>query len=107
VGGIGHQIRSGIDGTLFDDPSDPESVATAILEVLADPRAAEARSRSGLKRVEENFLILQYLRTLIEEFDSLLHGAGSLRPRPVTSRGEEAEAEEPRRFEAAARHRLA
>lgn len=107
VGGIGHQIRSGIDGTLFDDPSDPESVATAILEVLADPRAAEARSRSGLKRVEENFLILQYLRTLIEEFDSLLHGAGSLRPRPVSSRGEEAEEEEPRRFEPAARHRLA
>jgi trehalose synthase len=107
VGGIGHQIRSGIDGTLFDDPSDPESVASAILEVLADPRAAEARSRSGRKRVEENFLIVQYLRTLIEEFDSLLHGAGSLRPRPVASRDEEAEAAEPRRFEPAARHRLA
>jgi hypothetical protein len=82
-------------------------VATAILEVLADPRAAEARSRSGRKRVEENFLILQYLRTLIEELDSLLHGAGSLRPRPVASREEEAEAAEPRRFEPAARSRLA
>jgi len=106
VGGIGHQIRSGIDGTLIDDPRDPESVATGILEVLADPRAAEAHARSGRRRVSENFLILQCLKSLLEEFDGLIHGAGALRPRPVAGRGDEA-ADELRRFEPAARSRLA
>ena len=106
VGGIGHQVRSGIDGTLIDDPRDPESVATGILEVLADPRAADAHARSGHKRVSENFLILQTLCSLLEEFDALIQGAGALRPRPVAGRGEEP-ADESRRFEPAARSRLA
>jgi trehalose synthase len=107
VGGIGHQIRSGIDGTLIDDPRDPESVASGILEALADPRAAEARARSGQKRVAENFLILQCLRTLLEEIDGLIQGAGALRPRPVAGRGDELADDGARRFEQAARHRLA
>ncbi len=83
VGGISHQVRSDVDGILIDDPGDPESIAMAILEVLADRKAAEARSRSGRRRVAENFLILQHVRTLLEEFDELTSGAGALRPRPV------------------------
>lgn len=83
TGGIGHQVRSEIDGTLIDDPTDPESVAMGILEVIGDRRAAEARSRSGHKRVAENFLILQHLRTLMQEFSELLSGAGALGPRAV------------------------
>lgn len=102
VGGIGHQIRSGVDGTLIDDPRDPGSVALAILEVLADGRTAEARSRSGPRRVTENFLILQHVHTLLEEFDGLIHGTGALRPRPVNQL-QERHPEDERRYEAAPR----
>lgn len=103
VGGIGHQIRSGIDGTLIDDPRDPASVAKAILEVLADRRATEARSRSGHRRVAENFLILQHVHTLLKEVDALVHGAGALRPRPVSRHEGRYEDEDERRYEAAHR----
>lgn len=103
VGGIGHQVRSGIDGTLVEDPADPEAVAAGLLEVLADPREADARSRSGRKRVSENFLILQHVRRLLEEIDELIHGAGALGPRAVSGRREEREEGDVRRFEAAGR----
>lgn len=102
VGGIGHQVRSGIDGTLIDDPTDPEAVARTLLEVLADPRAADERSRSGTKRVSENFLILQHVRSLLGELDELIQGSGALRPRPVSAREERQDADL-RRFEAAGR----
>jgi glycosyltransferase involved in cell wall biosynthesis len=95
-------VRSGIDGTLIDDPADPEAVARTLLEVLADPRAAEERSRSGHKRVSENFLILQHVRSVLGELDELIQGAGALRPRPVSAREERQEADL-RRFEAAGR----
>ena len=102
VGAIGHQIRAGIDGTLMDAPEDPESIARGLLEVLADRRAIEARSRSGRKRVAENFLVLQYLKVLLQEFDELIQGAGALRPRPVI-RGNAQETAEPGRLEPAHR----
>jgi glycosyltransferase involved in cell wall biosynthesis len=101
VGGIGHQIRSGIDGTLIDDPRDPASVSAALLEVLADRRGAEARSRSGHRRVAENFMILQHVHTLLGELEGLIQGAGALRPRPVNRRRDDYEEDE--RFEAAHR----
>lgn len=103
VGGIGHQVRSGIDGTLIDDPEDPEAVARGLLEILADPEEVEARSLSGHKRVSENFLILQHVRSLLEELDDLIHGAGALGPRALSARKEEREEDEVRRFEAAGR----
>lgn len=103
VGGIGHQIRSGIDGTLIGDPADPGAVARGLLEILADPEEADSRHLSGHKRVSENFLILQHVRSLLEELDALIHGAGALGPRAVSSRKEEREEDEVRRFEAAGR----
>jgi hypothetical protein len=83
VGGIGHRLRDGIDGTLIADPRDPESVAMAILEVFADRRSADVLSRSGHKRVAESHLILQHVVSMLEEIGGVAEGEGALRPRPV------------------------
>lgn len=83
VGGIGHRLRDGVDGTLIADPRDPESVAMAILEVFADRRSADVLSRSGHKRVAESHLILQHVVSMLEEIGAVAEGEGALRPRPV------------------------
>lgn len=83
VGGIGVQVRSEIDGTLIDDPGDPEQVAMAILHAIGQRRDAEAMSRSAHRRVAENFLILATLRGLLEEFHELLSRPAQPRLRPV------------------------
>lgn len=88
VGGIGLQVRPGIDGTLIDEPVDTDVLANALIEVIAVRRAAEAMSRSGHKRVEENFLVFQQLRDLLQECHEVLTSSGALRPRPVSPASE-------------------
>lgn len=85
VSGIGHRLRDGADGTLIDDPRDPESVAMAILEVFADRRSADVLSRSGHERVAESYLILQHLRRLLEEIGGVVEAAEAARPKPVAA----------------------
>jgi trehalose synthase len=83
AGGIGVQVRAEVDGTLIDDPSNPEQVAMAILQAIGQRREAEAMARSGHRRVAENFLILDTLHSLLEEFDGLLTRPAQPRLRPV------------------------
>lgn len=83
VGGIGHQLRDGVDGTLIEDPRDPESVATAILQAFADRRSADVLSRSGQKRVADSYLILQHVRAFLVEIEGVLEASEPLRARAV------------------------
>lgn len=85
VSGIGHHLRDGADGTLIEDPRDPESVAMAILEVFADRRSADVLSRSGQERVTDSYLILQQVRRLLEEVGGVMEAAESARPQPVAA----------------------
>ncbi len=85
VSGIGHRLRDGADGTLIEDPRDPESVAMAILEVFADRRSADVLSRSGHERVAESYLILQHVRRFLEEIGGVVEAAGAARPKPVAA----------------------
>jgi hypothetical protein len=55
----------------------------AILQAIGQRREAEAMARSGHRRVAENFLILDTLHSLLEEFDGLLTRPAQPRLRPV------------------------
>jgi trehalose synthase len=53
AGGIKLQIREGVDGFLVDDI---ESCARRIVDLLADPAAADAMGAEGREHVRKNFL---------------------------------------------------
>jgi len=76
VGGIAMQIRHGSDGVLIDDPRSPESIARALLELVASPMQGEAMARSGRERVREHFTVLSEIRSWLRTFDRLLEGGG-------------------------------
>ena len=83
VGGIGLQIRDEVDGLLIDDPGDPEAVAMALLHMVANRRSADSMSRSGHRRVAENFVVLRQVRELLAELGDVLKQAEASGPRPV------------------------
>jgi trehalose synthase len=59
--GLRQQIRSGIDGVLVHDPSDPEEIAARLNDVLEDVPKREAMARSAQRRVHDHFLIFTQL----------------------------------------------
>jgi len=81
VGGIALQIRHGSDGVLIDDPRSPESIAKALLELVASPMQGEAMARSGRERVRAHFTVLSEIKSWLLAFSRLLEGA-DLAPSP-------------------------
>lgn len=75
VGGLSVQVRHGADGLLVNDPTDPEAIASALLQVLAFPKEAEAMAASGRARVRENFLMLRQVERWLDELIALLSPA--------------------------------
>ena len=57
-----HQIRDGADGRLIADPEDVDELATALVDMLADPARAEVWGHSAQRHVHEKFLIFSQLR---------------------------------------------
>ncbi|HWV38329.1 MAG TPA: glycosyltransferase [Vulgatibacter sp.] len=75
VGGLARQIRHGSDGVLIDDPRSPESIAAALLELIASPMQGEAMARSGRERVSTHFTVLSEIKSWLLAFSRLLEGA--------------------------------
>lgn len=63
------QIRSGIDGLLVSDPTDPGRVARALAGTLTDEAGREALGRRARERVRERFLIFTQIRRWLEILD--------------------------------------
>jgi trehalose synthase len=59
--GLRQQIRSGIDGTLVQDPSDPEEIARRLDDILEDVPKREQMARAAQQRVHDEFLIFTQL----------------------------------------------
>lgn len=83
--GIRQQIRDGIDGRLIEDPSDPQSVADTLLEVLTEDGERNAYGRSAQRKVHTEFLVFRQLRHWLELFASLVSGMRPRRPHPRTN----------------------
>ncbi len=60
--GLRRQIRSGIDGMLIQDPTDPDEVARRLDAVLSDAPKRDRLAASAQRRVHEKFLIFTQLR---------------------------------------------
>jgi len=61
--GLRQQIRDGLDGRLVADPRDPEQIAAALEEMLADPARRLAMGQSGQRRVHDEFLVFGQVRS--------------------------------------------
>ncbi len=64
--GIRQQIRDGIEGRLIEDAGDPDSVASALSQVLLGEKDREAWALNGQRRVGEEFLLMSQLRKWLE-----------------------------------------
>jgi phosphatidylinositol alpha-1,6-mannosyltransferase len=62
-GGAPDAIRPGETGVLAD-PRDPEAIAAAAAELLADPQRAAEMGRAGRRWVEENFSVERFRERL-------------------------------------------
>lgn len=90
VGGIPEVVVPGETGRLVP-PSNPETLAEALLSVWRDPSQGEAMGRAGRARVEEHFDIGRMVR----EYESLYCASPcsrSLSPREALSRKADSEA---------------
>lgn len=72
VGGIGQQIRPGIDGLLVDDPLDTDGIADALLCAMVIVKQAERMARSGRHRVAQHFLTLREATQWLDVIHSLV-----------------------------------
>jgi trehalose synthase len=59
--GLRQQIRSGIDGTITQDPTDPDEIARRLSDILEDPTMRTRMARSAQKRVRNEFLVFMQL----------------------------------------------
>lgn len=73
VGGIPEVVEDGVTGRLVPS-DDPESLAEALLEVLADPDLRIRMGRAGRQRVLERFQIGQTIDTLQRMYEELVGG---------------------------------
>ena len=64
--GLRQQIRSGVDGVLVTDPTDPEEIARTLGDLLLDSRGREAMGRAAQRRVHDEFLVLTQVRRWLE-----------------------------------------
>lgn len=62
-GGAPDAVRPGETG-LLADPRDPEAIAAAAAELLADPQRAAEMGRAGRRRVEESFSVDRFRERL-------------------------------------------
>jgi trehalose synthase len=77
VGGIRDQIEHGVSGLLLKNPSDLDSFAGAITQLLANRGFAERLGRNAKRRVTHNYLGLRILAQyddLIERLEHDPHG---------------------------------
>jgi trehalose synthase len=73
VGGIQDQIEDGVSGVLLKDPTDLDTFAKALGDLLADPERARLMGERARKRVRDHFLgvrhLLEYAR-LIDDLEA-------------------------------------
>jgi trehalose synthase len=56
VGGIQDQVRDGVDGFLLPDPTDLQSFAARVKQLLSEPDLPARMGASGHERVRDHFL---------------------------------------------------
>ena len=66
------QVRDGQDGRLIADPEDPDELAHAMNEMLADAEGRDDWGRSAQRRAHQNFLVFSQLRAWIQLFAELV-----------------------------------
>ncbi len=64
--GVRLQVRNGIDGLLVSDPEDPEEIAEAMHQMLADEDQLETWGNNAQRRAYDEFLIFGELRRWLE-----------------------------------------
>jgi trehalose synthase len=64
--GVRLQVRNGVDGLLVDNPEDPEELAEAMHQMLADDDQLEAWGNNAQRRVYDEFLIFGELRRWLQ-----------------------------------------
>lgn len=64
--GVRLQVRDGVDGVLVSNPEDPEEIAEAMHQMLADEDQLEAWGNNAQRRVYDEFLIFGELRRWLE-----------------------------------------
>jgi trehalose synthase len=64
--GVRLQVRDGVDGVLVDDPEDPEALAEAMHQMLADEGRLDAWGNNAQRRAYDEFLIFAELRRWLE-----------------------------------------
>jgi trehalose synthase len=64
--GLRHQIRDGLDGRLVSDPTDADTLADVLDELLADGQLRDELGRTAQRRVYDEFLIFLQLRRWLE-----------------------------------------
>ncbi len=74
VGGIQDQITNDQDGLLLPDPTDLDSLGTALVTLLEDPNMAARLAAAAHRRVHEDFLGDRHLGLYVELFRWLLRG---------------------------------
>jgi trehalose synthase len=68
--GLRHQIRSGIDGVVIQDPQDPNEIARRLDDILQNARKREYMARNAHQRVHQEFLIFKQLCDWLRELST-------------------------------------
>jgi trehalose synthase len=64
--GLRQQIRHRVDGHLLTSAEDPEEIADALEQLLAEPHTREAHGRAAQLRVQDDFLVFGQVRRWLE-----------------------------------------
>ncbi len=73
AGGLPEIVRDEVDGRVVP-AKDPEALAAAILELLADRRARERMGRAGRERVREAFTVDRMVEGTLAQYRELCGG---------------------------------
>lgn len=71
VGGIGQQIRPGVDGYLVDEPASVDAIADAILAAIVLVKQTERMARSARRHVAQHFLSLREVMQWLDVIESV------------------------------------
>jgi trehalose synthase len=64
--GLREQIRSGIDGTLVQDPNDPDEIAERLSDIMVMKGKRNRMAQSAQQRVRNEFLVFTQLRQWLQ-----------------------------------------